>query len=71
VQEVIGSMQISPAARSGEFVNSSWGEQPKRLLGHRSGSTTERYQNQARSVEASRLMQKFLLAPRNNVDPKQ
>jgi integrase/recombinase XerD len=36
-----------------------------RLLGHRSGSTTERYYNQARSVEASRLMQKSLLARRN------
>jgi len=33
-----------------------------RLLGHRSGSTTERYYNQARSVEASRLLQKSLLA---------
>jgi integrase/recombinase XerD len=44
-----------------------------RLLGHRTGSTTERYYNQARSVEASRLMQKFLLARRNGdlgaVDP--
>jgi integrase len=38
-----------------------------RLLGHRSGSTTERFYNQARSVEASRLMQKFLLARRNDV----
>jgi integrase/recombinase XerD len=38
-----------------------------RLLGHRTGSTTERYYNQARSVEASRLMQKFLLARRNGV----
>jgi integrase len=38
-----------------------------RLLGHRSGSTTERYYNQARSVEASRLMQKSLLARRNGV----
>jgi integrase/recombinase XerD len=35
-----------------------------RLLGHRSGSTTERFYNQAHSVEASRLMQKFLLARR-------
>jgi site-specific recombinase XerD len=35
-----------------------------RLLGHRSGSTTERFYNQARSVEASRLMQKVLLALR-------
>jgi site-specific recombinase XerD len=32
-----------------------------RLLGHRSGSTTERYYNQARNVEASRLLQKSLL----------
>ena len=44
-----------------------------RLLGHRSASTTERYYNQARSVEASRRMQKSLLARRNNllgdVDP--
>lgn len=38
-----------------------------RLLGHRTGSTTERYYNQARSVEASRLMQKFLLARRHGV----
>ena len=38
-----------------------------RLLGHRTGSTTERYYNQARSVEASRLMQKSLLARRNDV----
>jgi len=38
-----------------------------RLLGHRSGSTTERYYNQARSVEASRLMQKSLLARRNGI----
>jgi integrase/recombinase XerD len=36
-----------------------------RLLGHRTGSTTERHYNQARSVEASRLMQEFLLARRN------
>ena len=35
-----------------------------RLLGHRTASTTERYYNQARSVEASRLMQKSLLARR-------
>jgi integrase len=35
-----------------------------RLLGHRSGSTTERYYNQARSIEASRLMQNHLLALR-------
>jgi hypothetical protein len=38
-----------------------------RLLGHRTGSTTERYYNQARSVEASRLMQKSLVALRNGV----
>jgi integrase/recombinase XerD len=38
-----------------------------RLLGHRTGSTTERYYNQARTVEASRLMQKFLLARRNDL----
>jgi hypothetical protein len=38
-----------------------------RLLGHRTRSTTERYYNQARSVEASRLMQKSLLARRNGV----
>jgi integrase/recombinase XerD len=38
-----------------------------RLLGHRTGSTTERFYNQARSVEASRLMQESLLARRNDV----
>jgi len=38
-----------------------------RLLGHRSGSTTARYYNQARRVEASRLMQELLLARRNGV----
>jgi integrase len=38
-----------------------------RLLGHRTGSTTERYYNQASSVEASRRMQKFLRARRNGV----
>ena len=38
-----------------------------RLLGHRSGSTTERYYNQARSVEASRLMQKSLLERRSGL----
>jgi integrase len=37
-----------------------------RLLGHRTGSTTERHYNQARSVEASRLMQESLLARRND-----
>jgi len=45
-----------------------------RLLGHRTGSTTERYYNQARSVEASRVMQSYLLALRHDnrgaVDPK-
>jgi integrase/recombinase XerD len=45
-----------------------------RLLGHRTGSTAERYYNQARSLEASRLMQKSLLARRNGilgaVDPR-
>jgi integrase len=44
-----------------------------RLLGHRTGSTSERYYNQARSVEASHLMQKYLRARRNDlfgaVDP--
>jgi integrase/recombinase XerD len=38
-----------------------------RLLGHRTGSTTERYYNQARSVEASRLMQKSLLTRRRDL----
>ena len=38
-----------------------------RLLGHRTGSTTERYHNEARSVEASRLMQDAILARRNYV----
>jgi integrase/recombinase XerD len=37
-----------------------------RLLGHRAGSTTERYYNQARSVEACRLLQKSLLARRDD-----
>jgi integrase len=37
-----------------------------RLLGHRTGSTTERYYNQARSVEASRLMQDYLLTLRHD-----
>jgi site-specific recombinase XerD len=36
------------------------------LLAHRTGSTTERYYNQARSLEASRLMQKSLLAQRHH-----
>jgi hypothetical protein len=44
-----------------------------RLLDHRNGSTTERYYNQARSLEASRRMQTSLLARRNGsgdaVDP--
>jgi hypothetical protein len=38
-----------------------------RLLDHRTGSTTERYYNQARALEASRLMQQTLLAWRNDV----
>lgn len=38
-----------------------------RLLGHRSGSTTERYYNQAHSIEASRLMQNQLLALRKSL----
>jgi integrase/recombinase XerD len=46
-----------------------------RLLGHRTGSTTERYYNQARGVEASRLMQDHLLALRHDnrgtVDPEE
>jgi integrase/recombinase XerD len=37
------------------------------LLGHRSGTTTERYYNQARGIEATRLMQKYLLARRNDL----
>ena len=37
-----------------------------RLLGHRNGSTTERYYNQARGLEASRLMQDHLLALRHD-----
>jgi integrase/recombinase XerD len=45
-----------------------------RLLGHRTRSTTERYYNQARSVEASRLVQSYLLALRYDnrgaADPK-
>jgi integrase/recombinase XerD len=36
-----------------------------RLLGHRNLSTTERYYNQARSIEASRRMQRALLVRRN------
>jgi hypothetical protein len=38
-----------------------------RLLGHRTASTTERHYNQARSIEASRLMQNHLLALRKNL----
>jgi integrase len=38
-----------------------------RLLGHRTRSTTERYYNQARGIEATRLMQKCLLARRNDL----
>jgi integrase/recombinase XerD len=34
------------------------------LLGHRSPATTEKYYNQARGIEASRVMQNFLLALR-------
>jgi integrase len=40
-----------------------------RLLGHRTGSTTERFYNQARSVEASRLMQEALLKRREEDIP--
>jgi len=36
-----------------------------RLLGHRNQSTTERYCNQARTIEASRRMQRALLVSRN------
>jgi site-specific recombinase XerC len=35
-----------------------------RLLGHRSFSTTEKYYNQALSVEASRILQTYLLSLR-------
>jgi integrase len=38
-----------------------------RLLGHRIGSTTERFYNQASSVEATRAMQAALLARRHRV----
>jgi integrase len=38
-----------------------------RLLGHRNQSTTGRYYNQARSIEASRRMQASLLARRNGL----
>jgi len=47
---------------------------PSRLLGHRTGSTTERYYNQARSLEASRLMKDYILALRHDlgaVNPKE
>jgi integrase/recombinase XerD len=37
-----------------------------RMLGHRTRSTTERYYNQARGLEASRLMQNYLLALRQD-----
>ena len=36
------------------------------LLGHRSASTTEKYYNQAGSVEAARLVQAFLLSLRHS-----
>jgi integrase len=36
-----------------------------RLLGHSTVSTTERYYNQARGVEASRLIQQYLVSLRN------
>jgi integrase len=35
------------------------------LLGHRTVSTTERYYNQARGMEANRLMQQYLISLRN------
>jgi integrase len=38
-----------------------------RLLGHRAASTTERYYNHARSIEASRLMQQHILALRDGI----
>ena len=38
-----------------------------RLLGHRSQSTTERYYNQARSIEASRRIQQALLRRRRDL----
>ena len=40
-----------------------------RLLGHRTGSTAERHYNQARAVEASRMMQAFLLSLRDGTVP--
>jgi hypothetical protein len=36
------------------------------MLGHRNGSTTERYYNQAGGVEASRLIEDYLLALRHD-----
>jgi integrase len=41
------------------------------LLSHRAGSTTERYYNQAGSVEASRLMQRHILALRKDPGRRQ
>ena len=38
-----------------------------RLLGHRAAATTERYYNQAHSVEASRLMQQHILSLRDKI----
>jgi integrase/recombinase XerD len=38
-----------------------------RLLGHRNQSTTERYYNQARSIEASRRLQRSLLKRRHDL----
>lgn len=38
-----------------------------RLLGHRTGSTTQQFYNQARTIEAARQMQKFLLMRRKGV----
>jgi hypothetical protein len=38
-----------------------------RLLGHRTPSTTEMYYNQARSVEASRRLQGYLLSLRSRI----
>jgi integrase/recombinase XerD len=40
-----------------------------RMLGHRNQSTTERYYNQARSIEATRRMQESLLARRKGILP--
>jgi len=41
------------------------------LLGHRTFSTTEKYYNQARSLEASRTMQNYLLSLRRGDLPSQ